>query len=99
MLQVTVMRSGKFLNINDRLIEPKQIYEVNEDESNQETFLDKVEQFIRSKEISARPLTIQNYSTSLNTYSKPLHYKQLDAIIANDVQLIINNLITKELPL
>ena len=55
-----------------------------------ETFLDKVEIFLETKEISARKSTIQNYSTALNKHSKPLHNKFIESITINDVQKIIN---------
>jgi integrase len=55
-------------------------------------FLDKVETFIETKEISARKSTIQNYSTALNIHSKPLHNKYIETITINDVQNIINKM-------
>ena len=59
-----------------------------------ETFLDKVETFLETKEISARKSTIQNYSTALNIHSKPLHNKSTEKIKINDVQKIINKMLS-----
>lgn len=59
-----------------------------------ETFLDKVETFLEIKEISARRSTIQNYSTALNIHSKPLHNKSIESIRVNDVQKIINKMLS-----
>lgn len=61
-----------------------------------ETFLEKVETFLETKEISARKSTIQNYSTALNIHSKPLHNKSIESITVNDVQKIINKMLSNK---
>ncbi|WP_375724127.1 tyrosine-type recombinase/integrase [Arcobacter sp. KX21116] len=63
-----------------------------------ETFLDKVETFLETKTISARPSTIQNYLTALNLHSKPLHNKSIENIAIHDVQKIINSLLSSRAP-
>ncbi len=63
-----------------------------------ETFIQRVEKFMEAKEISARPATIQNYSTTLNTHSKPLHDKAIEEIILDDIQMIIADLNAKRAP-
>jgi integrase len=63
-----------------------------------ETFLDKVETFLETKTISARPSTIQNYLTALNLHSKPLHNKSIENITIHDVQKIINSLLSSRAP-
>lgn len=60
-----------------------------------ETFIDRVEYFMKKKAISSRDSTIQNYSTALYNHSKPLHNKNINDITLEDVQRIINNLVGK----
>lgn len=57
------------------------------------SFLDKVESFIETKSISARPSTMQNYSTTLMKHSKPLHDRSFISISIEDVQKIVNKLL------
>ena len=83
------------LKINGTLVEPKKINETNTDSKQQDTFYDKVEYFLEVKSISARPSTIQNYSTTLENHSKPLHDKLIENITLDDIQKIINDLLTK----
>ncbi|WP_428023932.1 tyrosine-type recombinase/integrase [Arcobacter sp.] len=59
-----------------------------------ETFLDKVETFLETKSISARPSTIQNYITALETHSKTLHEKAISEITIDDIQKIINDMLS-----
>lgn len=82
------------LKSNGTLREKKKIEEPIIEVGDGETFLDKVEIFLETKEISARKSTIQNYSTALNIHSKPLHNKSIESITINDVQKIINNMLT-----
>ena len=84
------------LKNNGTLIEPKQ----NDDATikHQETFLNKVDTFLKTKEISARYSTIQNYTTALKTHSKPLHDKLLTDITVDDIQAIVNDLNSKRAP-
>tara|TARA_B100001063_G_scaffold31573_2_gene24701 strand:- start:6095 stop:7030 length:936 start_codon:yes stop_codon:yes gene_type:complete len=72
----------------------KKVEEPNIEVEEGETFLDKVETFLQTKEISARKSTIQNYSTALNIHSKPLHNKSIEKIKINDVQKIINKMLS-----
>lgn len=82
------------LKSNGTLREKKKVEEPIIEVGDGETFLDKVEIFLETKEISARKSTIQNYSTALNIHSKPLHNKSIESITINDVQKIINNMLT-----
>ena len=82
------------LKSNGTLREKKKIKEPIIEVRDGETFLDKVEIFLETKEISARKSTIQNYSTALNIHSKPLHNKSIESITINDVQKIINAMLT-----
>lgn len=81
------------LKVNGTLIEQKKTDDT--DSIRQDTFYDKVEYFLEVKSISARPSTMQNYSTTLNTHSKPLHDKLIPNITIDDIQKIINDLLTK----
>lgn len=60
-----------------------------------ETFIERVEYFMKTKAISTRDSTMQNYSTALYNHSKPLHNKFIDDITIKDVQKIINSLVGK----
>ncbi len=82
------------LKSNGTLREKKKVEEPIIEVGDGETILDKVEIFLETKEISARKSTIQNYSTALNIHSKPLHNKSIESITINDVQKIINNMLT-----
>jgi len=82
------------LKSNGTLREKKKIEEPIIETGDRETFLDKVEVFLETKEISARRSTIQNYSTALNIHSKPLHNKSIENIKINDIQQIINTMLS-----
>lgn len=82
------------LQENGTVREKKDIAETTSDIVEVETFLDKVDVFLETKEISARKSTIQNYSTALNIHSKPLHNKSIENITINDIQKIINNMLS-----
>ena len=82
------------LKNNGTLREQKKIKESTKDIEQEETFLEKVETFLETKEISARKSTIQNYSTTLKIHSKPLHNKVIGSITINDVQKIINKMLS-----
>jgi len=56
------------------------------------TFKQRLESFLETKSISARPSTIQNYETTLKTHSKILHDKEFSSITIKDVQSIVNDL-------
>ncbi len=58
-----------------------------------ETFLDKVDDFLKDKEVSARKSTLQNYETTLRTHSRELHDKNFSAITIKDIQKIIHRLL------
>ena len=61
--------------------------------SDEVTFLDLINTFIKTKKILLRKSSIQNYSTALYTHSKPLHSKKLEEIKIQDIQNIISNLL------
>lgn len=82
------------LKTKGTLREEKKINQVESETKEGETFIDKVEIFLETKEISARKSTIQNYSTTLNIHSKPLHNKSIENITINDVQKIINKMLS-----
>lgn len=62
------------------------------EETIQTTFVQRVESFLETKSISARPSTIQNYETTLKTHSKALHDREFKSITIKDVQSIVNEL-------
>lgn len=87
-LRITLKEQGTLIkdkkkNSNDEILPVK------------ETFIDRVEYFMKKKAISSRDSTIQNYSTALYNHSKPLHNKSINEIKLEDVQRIINNLVGK----
>ncbi len=93
MQQAKEQKLEKTLKSNGTLREKKKIEKLIIEVGDGETFLDKVEIFLETKEISARKSTIQNYSTALNIHSKPLHNKSIESITINDVQKIINSML------
>jgi len=83
------------LRNNGTLIEPKIINDADTITKQQDTFYDRMSYFLETKAVSARASTIQNYSTALKNHSKPLHNMYMDDIKLDDIQKIINNLLTK----
>ena len=82
----------ELLKTHGTLIKPKQ-KEV--EVQSKEIFIDRVEKFMAAKGISARDSTLQNYSTTLKTHSKPLHGKTIEEITLDDVQMIVSDLNSK----
>lgn len=79
------LKAGESLR-KKKVIDTKDIKE-------KETFLDKVEDFLKDKEVSARKSTMQNYETTLLTHSKELHNKEFSSITIKDIQKIVHYLI------
>ena len=63
------------------------------DENVKITFLDKVEEFLKNKGVSARKSTMTNSSTALLLHSKDLHNKEFSTITIKDIQKIIHYLL------
>lgn len=82
-----------YLKENGTVREKKKVEDAKE-VADEETFLDKVETFLETKEISARKSTITNYSTTLNKHSKPLHNKSIEGVTIDDIQKIINKMLS-----
>jgi len=80
-----IIKAGGTLR-NKKVIEPK-------DESIKVTFLDKVEEFLKNKEVSSRKSTLANYKTTLMTTSSDLHSREFSKITIKDIQSIIHKLI------
>lgn len=57
------------------------------------TFLERAEEFLKDKEVSARKSTIVNYKTALLNHSKELHNKEFSNITTKDIQSIIHGLL------
>ncbi len=84
---------SKRLDIKEKIkagetLRKKKVIDAN-DEKEKITFFDKVEEFLRNKEVSARKSTIQNYKTTLLTHTKKLHNKEFSTIKIKDIQDII----------
>lgn len=73
-------------------LRPKKEAEQKE-ENEKVTFLEKVEEFLKNKEVSARKSTMTNYRTALKFHSKELHNREFSSITIKDIQKIIHNLI------
>jgi len=86
------------LKTKGTLREEKKVDKINVKLKEEETFFDKVETFLETKSISARPSTIQNYITALETHSKPLHNKSISDITIDDIQKIINKMLSNRAP-
>ena len=63
------------------------------EENEKITFLHKVEEFLKNKEISARKSTMTNYRTALLLHSKELHNREFSSITIKDIQKIIHRLL------
>ena len=83
------------LKENGTLKEQKEVIEDVAVPKHKDTFFDRMNYFLETKSISARPSTIQNYTTALKTHCKPLHDKNIDEITIAEVQALINDMLTK----
>lgn len=63
------------------------------EENEKITFLNRVEEFLKNKEISARKSTMTNYRTALLLHSKDLHNREFTSITIEDIQKIIHKLL------
>ena len=63
------------------------------EENEKITFLHRVEEFLKNKEISARKSTMTNYRTALLLHSKELHNREFSSITIKDIQKIIHKLL------
>ena len=63
------------------------------EENEKITFLHRVEEFLKNKEISARKSTMTNYRTALLLHSKDLHNREFTSITIKDIQKIIHKLL------
>lgn len=63
------------------------------EENEKITFLHRVEEFLKNKEISARKSTMTNYRTALLLHSKDLHNREFSSITIKDIQKIIHKLL------
>ena len=63
------------------------------EENEKITFLDRVEEFLKYKEISARKSTMTNYRTALLLHSKDLHNREFTSITIKDIQKIVHRLL------
>ncbi|MCT7467888.1 tyrosine-type recombinase/integrase [Aliarcobacter cryaerophilus] len=59
-------------------------------------FIDRVNEFLQDKEISARSTTLVNYKTALLHHSKDLHELEFSNIKLKDIQKIIHRLLKEE---
>jgi len=82
------------LKENGTLKEQKKVIENVATSKYKDTFFDRMNYFLETKTVSARPSTIQNYITALKTHSKPLHNKNINEITIDEVQVIINDMLT-----
>jgi integrase len=73
-------------------LRPKKEAEQKE-ENEKVTFLEKVEEFLKDKEISKRKSTMTNYRTALLTHSKDLHNREFSTITIKDIQKIVHKLL------
>ena len=74
----------------------REIKEVSKEDNNRDTFLDIVNDYLALKEISLRARTLISYKTALLTHCKELHNKEISKITTQDIQNIVNNLISKK---
>lgn len=81
------------LKLHGTLIEKKEVPDSETFLEEQDTFFDKMKYFLETKAISARPSTIQNYSTALKNHSEPLHKMKINDITLEDVQRIVNTML------
>ena len=63
------------------------------EENEKITFLHRVEEFLKNKEISARKSTMTNYRTALLLHSKELHNREFSSITIKDIQKIVHRLL------
>ena len=63
------------------------------EENEKITFLNRVEEFLKDKEISKRKSTMTNYRTALLLHSKDLHNREFSSITIKDIQKIIHKLL------
>lgn len=63
------------------------------EENEKITFLNRVEEFLKDKEISKRKSTMTNYRTALLLHSKDLHNREFTSITIKDIQKIIHKLL------
>ena len=63
------------------------------EENEKITFLHRVEEFLKNKEISSRKSTMTNYRTALLLHSKELHNREFSSITIKDIQKIIHKLL------
>ena len=63
------------------------------EENEKITFLHRVEEFLKNKEISARKSTMTNYRTALLLHAKELHNREFSSITIKDIQKIVHRLL------
>lgn len=63
------------------------------EENEKITFLNRVEEFLKDKEISTRKSTMTNYKTALLLHSKDLHNREFSSITIKDIQKIVHRLL------
>lgn len=90
--------NSKRIELKEKIESGETLREVKKSEATKEdsktvTFLDKAEEFLKNKELSARKSTLVNYATALRTHSKELHDKEFNKVKVSDVQNIIHKLI------